>query len=257
MEFRAPFPILEFDNGSQPIISPRKIDLKDYRTQYGILCFSHEIIEKYRKNHKFQVIKEFETVVLGKWPAFSYTQGEKRFIVMNSGLGAPFAAFSLELLIAMGCKKIMVFGMAGVLKSSLEVGHITIPSTAVRDEGTSYHYLPPSRTVSMKKSVLSNLIAILEKKNVPFEVGSTWTTDSFYRETKDKIQLRKSEGCLTVEMEAAALFAVAEHRNVDLGYLLGSGDDVSGDNWDSRKFFERKSIHEKLFELSVELVQQI
>ncbi len=83
-------------------------------------------------------------------------------------------------------------------------------------------------------------------------VGKTWTTDAFYRETPGKVALRKQEGCLTVEMEAAAFFAVADFRDVTFGQILYGGDDVSGETWDSRRWNERTSVREKLFWLAAE-----
>jgi uridine phosphorylase len=88
--------------------------------------------------------------------------------------------------------------------------------------------------------------------NIPFLLGKTWTTDGVYRETPSKIALRKAEGCLTVEMEAAALFAVAQFRQVALGQILYGGDDVSGLTWDRREAFDRTAVREKLLQLAAE-----
>ena len=85
-----------------------------------------------------------------------------------------------------------------------------------------------------------------------FLAAKTWTTDAFYRETPEKIALRRSEACLTVEMEASALFAVAQFRGVVLAQMLYGGDDVSGSEWDSRRWGTRASVREKVFRLAVE-----
>ena len=74
----------------------------------------------------------------------------------------------------------------------------------------------------------------LEAHHVPYVPGKTWTTDALYRETRGKVERRVAEGCLTVEMEAAAFFAVAAFRGVTFGQLLYAGDDLSGDAWDQR-----------------------
>ena len=79
----------------------------------------------------------------------------------------------------------------------------------------------------------------------------TWTTDAFYRETEDKVALRVSEGCVTVEMEAAAFYAVAKFRNVILGQILFGGDDLSGVEWDSRRWVSREDIMRGLVEVSL------
>jgi purine-nucleoside phosphorylase len=93
---------------------------------------------------------------------------------------------------------------------------------------------------------------VLDQHAVPYIVGKTWTTDAFYRETPGKVARRREEGCLTVEMEAAAFFAVARFRDVDFGQILYGGDDVSGEAWDTRRWNQRSSVREELFWLSVE-----
>jgi uridine phosphorylase len=143
-------------------------------------------------------------------------------------------------------------GSGGVLRPDLKRGTVVIPDSAVRDEGTSYHYLPPSRTVEMNSEVVTKLEKILQKHHINYETGKVWTTDAFYRETKKKIAERKAENCLMVEMECAAFLAVAKFRNVVFGQYLGAGDDVSGDEWDPRFESNTMPFTEKLFWLSVE-----
>ena len=138
-----------------------------------------------------------------------------------------------------------------MLKPELKNGAIIIPAVAVRDEGTSYHYIAPSRTVEMNGIVVSKLEAILKKHHVTYEIGKNWTTDAFYRETRGKIATRKAEGCISVDMECSALLAVAQFRNVPLGLYMTASDNISGDTWDLN--VERGyTIKEKLFWLSVE-----
>jgi purine-nucleoside phosphorylase len=87
---------------------------------------------------------------------------------------------------------------------------------------------------------------------VNYLLAKTWTTDAFYRETRQKVALRKAEGCLTVEMEAAAMFAVAQFRQVQIGQILYGGDNLDGEAWDSRDWVKRWSSREKLVGLAVE-----
>jgi len=131
------------------------------------------------------------------------------------------------------------------------VEHPVIPTSAVRDEGVSYHYLPPSREVECCPEVVARMEEEFMKSGIEYVTGKTWTTDSFYRETEQKIELRKAEGCLTVEMEAAAFFAVAKFRGVKLGYILYGGDDLSGVAWDSRKWHSRGDVRRNLVDISI------
>ena len=111
----------------------------------------------------------------------------------------------------------------------------------------------------MKKAILERkikesiaIIKTLEEHKCSHISGKTWTTDAFYRETRGRIARRKEEGCLTVEMEAAALFAVAQFRGVAIGQILYGGDDISGIEWDAREHGQTISAREKIFWLAVE-----
>ena len=100
---------------------------------------------------------------------------------------------------------------------------------------------------------VETLVNELEKRNMPYLVGKTWTTDGPYRETPNKIAKRREEGCLTVEMEAAGMMAVAEFRGVILGQVLYGGDDLSGEEWDNRQWQSRSEIREQLFWLCADV----
>src|SRR5204863_3248704 len=101
-------------------------------------------------------------------------------------------------------------------------------------EGTSFHYLPPSRVVDADPEGVAAAIGLLEERGVPFLTGKVWTTDAIYRETRQKVDRRRDEGCLVVEMEAAAFFAVARFRGIRFAQLLYGGDDLSGSEWNAR-----------------------
>jgi uridine phosphorylase len=139
-----------------------------------------------------------------------------------------------------------------VLDREIAVGHLVVPASAVRDEGTSYHYLPPAREVNASPPAVAAIEQVLRQRQVPYVVGKTWTTDAVYRETPDRVKRRRAEGCLTVEMEAAAFFAVAQFRGVTLGQILYGGDDVSGEDWDHRNWQAQPGVRERLFWLAAE-----
>jgi uridine phosphorylase len=139
-----------------------------------------------------------------------------------------------------------------VLDGAIGLGHVVVPATAVRDEGTSYHYLPPSREVAASPAAVQAIEQALQKHHVPYVVGKTWTTDAIYRETPTRIARRRAEGCHVVEMEAAAFFAVAQFRGVRFGQLLYGGDDLTGDSWDGRNWQKESGTRARLFQLAVE-----
>ena len=258
-----PYPILEFDDTRPAIIEPTNL-IKPLPAlpERCVLCFFREVIEKVCGDGKGQIVTYLGSE-LGKFPVYRLeviapdTRESQPIAVAHPGVGAPFSGAVLEELIAYGCKIFVACGGAGVLNRGITVGHIVVPEQAVRDEGTSYHYLPPAREVSASPTAIIAIKATLEAHNVPYIVGKTWTTDGFYRETPAKIARRKAEGCLTVEMEAAAFFAVAQFRGVPFGQILYGGDDVSGAAWDPRAWDKRTSTREKLFWLAAEAVLRV
>jgi uridine phosphorylase len=128
---------------------------------------------------------------------------------------------------------------------------VVVPDAAVRDEGTSYHYLPPAREVETDPVDLAAAVSVLERSGVPHRVGKTWSTDAPYRETEARVARRRAEGCITVEMETAAFLAVARHRGVRFAQYLYAGDDLSGEAWDHRSW-QTSSARRSLFDLALE-----
>ncbi len=245
-------PIIEFDRDRTALIEPSSF-LKNTRLpEYCIVPFYGLVIKKLKQDGKLEKVYEIESLLT---PIEIYKfnfNGQFLTVACPTGCGAPLAGALLEELIALGCRKFVACGSAGALKSELRRGAIVVPNAAVRDEGTSYHYMPPSRVVEANPVVVEKLVKVLENHHIKYEVGKTWTTDAFYRETNGKIAKRKAEGCLTVEMECSALFAIAKYRNVLLGQYLLAGDDCGGNEWNPRLEGDLLSAPEKIFWLSVE-----
>lgn len=162
--------------------------------------------------------------------------------------GAPSAAL-LEELIALGCRSFVACGGAGVLRP-LPLGDLVLVTSALRDEGASYHYLPPSRVLDSDGHAVTVLRDTLTDLGVPFSEGRTWTTDGIYRETPERIRRRTEEGCVTVEMEAASVAAVARFRGVRLAQVLYGGDDLTGEVWDERSWQSRHDVRDRLIRIA-------
>ncbi len=247
---RKDYPILEFDE-KEAIIKPDEIFEELDISEYCVACFFQDVIEKLKEQQKLELIKNIETE-MGPHPLYELEHQGKRINVFHPGLGAPYAAAIMDEVIAYGGRKIIACGGAGVLKEDMEVGYLVIPKAAIRDEGVSYHYLPPGREVKTHQEVVDAITETLEENNIEYRIGKTWTTSALFRETPRKRDTRKEEGCLTVEMECAALLSVAKFRGVDFGQILYGGDDVSGIEYDSRDEVDQRPIREKIFWLSVD-----
>ncbi len=243
------YPILEYDDTRQALIEPANLIPNIDAPASCVLCFFQEVIDSVCADGT--IIRNLVSE-MGPRPVYEIAVDGRRLAVAHPGVGAPLAASVLDEMIALGSRKFIACGGAGVIVPDVAVGHVVIPTAAVRDEGTSYHYLPPGREVVPSTEGIKALEATLTADNVPYLLGKTWTTDGIYRETQAKINRRRAEGCLTVEMEAAAFFAVAQFREVTFAQLLYSGDDVSGETWDSRHWDKRTSVREKLFWLAAE-----
>ena len=180
---------------------------------------------------------------------------DEKITLVPGKLGAPACAGFYEELIALGAEEIIFCGGGGVLNKDLALGHLIVIDSAIRDEGFSYHYLPPSRTVEANRYVVKTITSNLEDKNIDYVVGKAWTTDAFFRETNAKIKARQEEGALVVEMEQAAMLAVSQFRNVKYGAIIYGGDDLSGKDWDGRKWRSRKDIRYNLLALCKDIIK--
>lgn len=171
--------------------------------------------------------------------------------VFNTPVGAPAAVAILESVIALGARKFIGCGGAGIVREGFDVGHVIVPVGAVRDEGTSHHYAPVEHEVVPHPDALAAIDAELTDAGVPHDRGITWTTDAFFRETPAKVARRRDQGCICVEMEASAMFAAAAFRGVTYGQLLYAGDDVSANEWDHRHWDSQTSARERLLDLAI------
>ncbi len=250
------YPILEFDPTPTAILEPSAlIDPSDV-PERCVLCFFQDVIQGLVEGGQARQIDELHSEI-GAHPIYELELDGQRLALAHPGVGAPLAVGILEELIAKGCREFIACGGCGVLERDIAVGHVIVPAAAVRDEGTSYHYLPPGREVSAGPAGVAAIEQVLRAHNVEYLRAKTWTTDAIYRETLARREQRKAEGCLTVEMEAAAFFAVAQFRRVEFAQLLYGGDAVLAGQWDSREWISRVSTRERLFWLAAEACLKI
>ncbi|MBR4866932.1 MAG: nucleoside phosphorylase [Clostridia bacterium] len=150
----------------------------------------------------------------------------------SSPIGGAASAALLEELIALGAEKFLYFGSCGALDCGITQGKLLVPTAAYRDEGVSYHYAPPADFMEIPTA--SRLMEIFSELHIPHQPTRTWTTDSFYRETKTNVQKRREAGCGVVEMECASLMAVGQFRGVEVYQFLYAADCLDGEAWDKR-----------------------
>jgi uridine phosphorylase len=218
--------------------------------EVAVLCFFPEVVEVLAASGARRICRLSSE--RGRTPVWETEVDGQRLAVMQPGVGAPLAVMFFEELIALGCRRFVAVGGAGALLHDLTLGHAIVVESAVRDEGTSFHYLPPGRTVDADTHGVEVLSRVLDAAEVPYRVARTWTTDAIYRETRSRVERRQAEGCAVVEMEASAFIAVARYRGVRFAQLLLAADSLAGEAWDRRGWTTAHEAREGLFRLAAQ-----
>ena len=226
-------PLTEFDPAGDALVAPGLPSLTEALPERVVMCFFPEVVAGLPDTHGGRSIGAFSRE-LGGHRIFRLVHDDVPVAVFHPGVGAPLAVQHFEKAIAAGGRRFVACGGAGAIRPGLALGHIVVPDAALRDEGTSYHYAPPARIIEADPSAVGTAVATLADHGVPYTTGLTWTTDAPFRETAGRVNARREEGCLTVEMETAAFLAVARFRKVRFAQYLYAGDDLSGTTWDHR-----------------------
>lgn len=155
------------------------------------------------------------------WPCYhtdlyGFQYDGMTFGIVGRAVGAAFAVLVAEELFASGCELLISVTSAGQILQTMPPPYFVLIEEALRDEGTSYHYLPPSDYSEIDETLLDRLDGVFTEAGAPVHRGATWTTDAPFRETAAAIQRCRELGILAVEMEAAALYAFAQARQKDV-----------------------------------------
>lgn len=198
-----------------------------------ITTFSENMIKDFVKNNPAKIIANLYSAN-GTIPVYEIKYADKKMGLFLSRVGAPACAAGLEEIIALGAKKVIQFGCCGILNQPIADGKIIVPLSAVRDEGTSYHYFSGNEEISADSSSNDIAVQYLKRHKIPYVLGKIWTTDAIYRETPEAIEERKKQGCIAVEMECSASLAVAKFRNIPLIQFFYGADNLDSEKWEIR-----------------------
>jgi uridine phosphorylase len=251
------FPNLKNKYKEEALLTPKKFldylkkrgRYPDYKPPKGvIIVFQKELLDYIIKNHSPINVGGF----FGDFYLLKET--ENRIGVLgNFGFGAPMVTILLEQFIAYGVKEFLSVGIAGSLQKELRVGSIVICDKAIRDEGVSHHYIKSSKYAFASKALTKKIEEALTRFNLEYSVGTTWTIDTPYRETIAEIKQYQKEGVSTVDMEASAIFSVAEYRGVEAGSIFTISDYLAELEWEP-KFHLTKDHLETLFQVAKEVL---
>lgn len=152
-------------------------------------------------------------------------------VLTNFGGGAPIVAELAEEMVAMGIKKMVLMTWGGALQPDLKPGDIVVCQRAIRDDGTSHHYLPPAKFVDADAQLVEDLVSTIESHQGHCSIGTTWTTDAPYRETRAEVEQYQQEDVKTVEMESSGLFAIGQVRNLPTASVVVIMDSLATLEW--------------------------
>lgn len=208
---------------SEPLTAPKDfLGEQQHLADICILTFSHVIVQAMQERFSLRRIGAIRCVN-GERPVWLFDCGGKPVVFCMAAIGATMTGNDvIELNWATGATKFILFGSAGSLNRAATAGKYVIPTEAYRDEGLSYHYAPPADYIAIKNA--DAVASIFEELGLKHVKGRVWTTDAFYRETRNQFERRRSEGCLAVDMELAGVQAVCDFHGFELYDFLVTGD---------------------------------
>ena len=253
MIIRNETPILEYDTSSPEVIAPDHDCEGLQLPEKCLFAFLGDVVHAYAEEHGAEIAEELITVS-HDIRIYVLHEGREDICLVQPSIGAAAAAQILDTLVSCGCRKIIAVGSCGVLTDIPENAFL-VPVKALRAEGTSYHYLPASRYIELDEEPVDVIRRCFGEKGLPFVTCTTWTTDGFFRETKDMVRYRVEEGCSVVEMECAALAACCRKRGAKFGQFLFTADSLANvHEYDAREF--GMGSHEKALLLGLEILRR-
>lgn len=215
--------MIEFINESG-IISPTGIDVGGAET--AVITFSDHLFRELITNGNGKIIGELPGCA--SITVYEINYNGKRMVATKCPVGAPAAASAIEELIVCGIENIVAYGICGTL-TDIPTRNLVVPDVAFRDEGTSYHYAPPSESVDVKNH--GKIAEYFDTIGQGYTMGGVWTTDGFYRETRTRANYMKERGCVSVDMECSALQTVCNVRGKEYYVFFISADSLAGEEW--------------------------
>jgi len=215
----------------------------------AVLCFFGDLLDELAAEGRLSTVYTLRSEI-GTNPVYELVTDAGPVTVVHPGVGAPLAAGFVEEVAALGVTTFVAVGGAGALVEDLALGHVMVVTSALRDEGTSFHYAAAGRVLDADPLGVEVLEEALADAGVEYVVGRTWTTDALFRETRSRVRRRIEEGCVMVDMESSAFIAVARYRGLRFAQMLYAGDTLAGATWDSRHWVSARDVRERLFFLA-------
>ena len=218
-------PILEYDDAYEAVVMPDHDHFDMKLPEKAVFLFIRDKADEYALAHGGVQVGQFKSATK-IYPIYVVNHKGGDVCLCQAPVGAAPAAQILDWLQGYGVKKVISGGCCGALRAIPE-NTFLVPYKALRDEGTSYHYQAPSRFMEVDRKAIKAIEETLTENGLKYEECITWSTDGFFRETKEKVEYRRSEGCSVVDMECSALAACAKLRNITWGILFYTADSLA------------------------------
>lgn len=245
------FPVLEFDPENSALVMPgfrhQGIKLPDK----AVFAFVGEHVDRFAESVNASKAGIIDSITK-PYPLYVFRYKGQEICLVQAPMGAPAAVQNLDIILSLGVKTVIAAGSCGVL-TDIPENEFIVPVRAMRSEGTSFQYAPPSRFIDLDVNAVEAMCNALDVRNIPYRKCTVWTTDCFFRETPDIVLKRKNEGCEAVDMECSALTACAGFRGAHFAQLFFSADSLANvNNYDCRGFGE--SSREKALEICMDII---
>lgn len=238
--------LLEFyDKTKTAIINPSTFhDRPENFPKTCISFFSRKLMSEIVRTYKHEIIAKLSNATM-EFPVYKINHNGIDLAVYQSPVGAPASVMCLEEIISMGVKNYILVGCCGCLDKNIDDYSIILPTSAIRDEGTSYHYSPASDEIALSKKCVSIIEKVLKEHKINYCKGKTWTTDAFYRETRNKVKARVDAGAITVDMECSAMAVVSKFRKINFAQIFYAADNLGNESYDPRSLVEDDMVSKK------------
>ena len=236
----------EFDPAETAIFNPSRVFAPlPGMPKVAVSCFSFVTFER-----MLALFPEAEQIAELKcasqrYPVYRVRYKDVELALYLSAVGAPPCVGQQEEIYALGAQCLVLFGTCGVLDREIADCAVILPTAAMRDEGTSYHYAPPSDEIAVNVHHAQLFGDLMAELHLPCVTGKCWTTDSMYRETREKTARRKASGCVCVDMECASVAAVAQFREKEALHFFYAADNLDSAEWDERSLSNFANLEEK------------
>lgn len=245
-------PLLEYDDSPAAVIMPDRENGVPF-PKYAVFAFLGAEIDRYAEENNCPVLDTFESITKN-YPVYLVEYKGIQIALCQAPVGAAPSVQILDWLYARGAEYVLSTGSCGTLEG-LPENAFFVPDKALRDEGTSYHYMPPERYAVPDRDMQTQITGYMNRNGIAYTTGATWSTDGFFRETAERVKRRKSEGCRVVDMECSALCSCASFRRKKFGMFFYTADSLANVNAYDERNWGTDSLRAAL-EMCLDIISQ-